>query len=178
MPVAGRVRDRCCQSDEPEGSASGVFGRNGLEKPENKLDRLVARLKEDAVKAEKAGVILGLEGRLPPSVTGRFVDRVGSPAVKVYFDCVHAHQEGADISKEIALLGDSICEFHAKDYGDILSGRGRSTIGRCGTEWMPSVIGLDSGGAVGEVTGDKPLGFEETHRRNLQYLRRVFPLNS
>jgi sugar phosphate isomerase/epimerase len=26
-----------------------------------------------------------------------------------------------------------------------------------------------------EVPGKKPLGFDETHRRNLQYLREVFP---
>ena len=27
----------------------------------------------------------------------------------------------------------------------------------------------------GEINGDIPLGFEETHRRNLKYLRSIFP---
>ena len=27
----------------------------------------------------------------------------------------------------------------------------------------------------GEIKGEKPLGFDETHRRNLRYLRQIFP---
>ena len=52
------------------------------------------------------------------------MDRVGSPAVKVSFDMVHAHGANRDIYQEITFLGDSICEFHAKDYANVLFGQG------------------------------------------------------
>ncbi len=152
------------------------FGRNGLEKPENKLDALVGRLKEIAPKAEKNGVVLGLEGETTAERYREIIDRVGSPAVKVYFDCVHAHQEGGDIEREIKLLGERICEFHAKDYGNVLFGQG--TI-----DWRAVRRGIDAIGyrgwiqveQWGEIKGDKPLGFKETQRRNLAYLRQIFP---
>ncbi|HEY5913166.1 MAG TPA: sugar phosphate isomerase/epimerase family protein [Verrucomicrobiae bacterium] len=152
------------------------FGRNGLEKPENKLDALVGRLKENAPKAEKNGVVLGLEGEATAERYKEIIDRVGSSAVKVYFDCVHAHEERRDIFQEITLLGDRICEFHAKDYGNILFGQG--TI-----DWHAVRRGMDAIGyrgwlqveQWGEVKGPKPLGIQETHRRNLKYLRQIFP---
>jgi len=152
------------------------FGRNGLDQEGNKLDSLVGRLKENAPKAQKTGVILGVEGETTAERYKEIIDRVGSPAVKVYFDCVHAHQEGRDISQEIALLGHRICEFHAKDYGNILFGQG--TI-----DWHAVRRGMDAIGyrgwiqmeQWGEIKGAKPLGFQETHRRNLKYLREIFP---
>lgn len=152
------------------------FGRNGLDKPENKLDALVGRLKENAVKAEKNGVILGVEGEASVEQYMEIIDRVKSPAVKVYFDCVHAHQEGKDIYQEITLLGDRICEFHAKDYGNILFGKGK-------IDFNAVRRGMDAIGyhgwiqveQWGEISGDKPLGFQETQRKNLAYLRTIFP---
>ena len=44
------------------------------------------------------------------------LNRVGSPAVKVYYDVANSHKQGYDIYKEIRMLGKNICEFHAKDY--------------------------------------------------------------
>ena len=154
------------------------FGANGFDKKENKLDSLVGKLKENAVKAEKNGIVLGLEGEATAERYRQLIDRVGSPAVKVYFDCVHAHQEGKDISQEIILLGDRICEFHAKDYGHILLGQGK-------IDYQQVRRGMDAIGYQGwiqveqwgEISGEKALGFEETHRRNLQYLRKLFPAN-
>jgi L-ribulose-5-phosphate 3-epimerase len=152
------------------------FGRNGFDREENKAEHLVGRLKENAREAEKAGVILGLEGEASVERYRELIDQVGSPAVKVYFDCVHAHQEGRDIAEEIGLLGDRICGFHAKDYGNILFGKGKIDFARVRR-------GMDKIGYRGwiqveqwnEIDGEKPLGFIETHRRNLQYLRKIFP---
>jgi L-ribulose-5-phosphate 3-epimerase len=154
------------------------FGKNDFSAPENTLDALVGRLKENAPKAEKAGVVLGLEGETSVERYREMVDRVGSPAVRVYFDCVHAHGAGRDIYQEITLLGDRICEFHAKDYGNILFGQGK-------VDWHQVRRAMDAIGyrgwiqveQWGEISGDKPLGFEETHRRNLRYLREMFPLS-
>ena len=139
------------------------------------MDSLVGRLRENAPKAEKAGVVLGLEGEATAAQYKQIIDRVGSPAVKVYFDCVHAHEQGKDISEEIRSLGDRICEFHAKDYCNVLFGLGQ-------VDWHQVRKGIDAinfRGWVqveqwGEVKGEKPLGFEATHRKNLQYLRTIF----
>jgi len=129
-------------------------------------------LKELSLAAEKAGVILGVEGETSVERYRRIIDAVNSPAVRVYFDCVHAHQNGRDIYSEITYLGDRICEFHAKDYGNILFGKGNLDLDavRRGME----AIGYHGWIQIeqwAEIKGEKPLGFDATHRRNLAYLR-------
>ncbi len=151
------------------------FDKGDLSRPENQEDSLVTRLKHIAPKAERAGVVLGLEAEISVDRYRRILDRVGSPAVKVYFDLVHAHTAGKSFFEEITSLGDRICEFHAKDYSNILFGQGAVD--------FPQVRrAMDTMGYQGwihveqwaEIKGDKPLGFDETHRRNLSYLRSIF----
>ena len=152
------------------------FDKGDLNRPENQVDTLVGRLKENAPKAEKAGVVLGLEAEISVERYKEIIDRVGSPAVKVYFDMVHAHGAGRDIYQEITFLADRICEFHAKDYGNILFGQGS-------VDFHQVRRAMDSIGYRGwiqveqwaEIKGNKPLGFDETWRRNLHYLREIFP---
>jgi L-ribulose-5-phosphate 3-epimerase len=151
------------------------FDKGDLNRPENLEESLVARLKEIASKAERVGVVLGLEAEISVDRYRRILDRVGSPAVKVYFDLVHAHTPGKSFYEEITSLGDRICEFHAKDYGNILFGHGA-------VEFAQVRRAMDTLGYSGwihieqwaEIKGDKPLGFDETHRRNLSYLRSIF----
>lgn len=152
------------------------FGPNGMDKSGNKIDALVGRLKENAVKAEKNGIVLGIEGEATAEQYRVLIDRVGSKAVQVYFDCVHAHVEGKDIYEEITSLGHRICEFHAKDYGNILFGTGKIDFRQ--VRRAMDKIGYHGWIQVeqwGEINGEKTLGFQETHRRNLQYLRGIFP---
>jgi len=52
------------------------------------------------------------------------LDRVGSKAVKVYYDVCNSNDRGYDIYKEIRRLGPLICEFHAKENGSLL-GQGK-----------------------------------------------------
>jgi L-ribulose-5-phosphate 3-epimerase len=152
------------------------FGKGDLKLPENRMETLVGKLKEDAPKAEKAGVTLGLEAEIPVERYREIIDRVGSPVVKVYFDLVHAHGAGRDIYQEITYLADRICEFHAKDYGNLLFGRGNM-------DFHQVRRAMDAIGYRGwiqleqwaEIDGEKPLGFDETHRRNLSYLKGIFP---
>ena len=152
------------------------FGQSDLKQPADKIDALVGRLKEHAPKAEKAGVTLGLEGECSVEHYRKIIERVGSPAVKAYFDTEHAHGAGRDIAQEITLLKDCVCEFHAKDCSNILLGKGK-------IDFRQVRRGMDAIGYRGwllveqwaEVPGQKPLGFDETHRRNLQYLRELFP---
>jgi sugar phosphate isomerase/epimerase len=78
-------------------------------------------LKKVAPKAEKAGVVLGLESWLSAEDTMRIIDRVGSPAVKMYYDVANSTERGYDICKEIRWLGKrNICEFHMKENGFLL----------------------------------------------------------
>jgi len=87
-------------------------------------DKVIARLKQDAPLAEKAGVTLGLETWLNVDEHRRIIEAVDSPAVKVYYDVANMHQRGYDVPREIRQLGsDLICQFHMKEHG-VLLGQG------------------------------------------------------
>ena len=102
------------------------FHKNDLRDDKAGTDETVRRLKEVAPKAEKAGATLGLESWLSAEDHLRIIDRVGSPAVKVYYDVANSTERGYDIGKEIRWLGKQgqICEFHMKENGALL-GQGR-----------------------------------------------------
>jgi L-ribulose-5-phosphate 3-epimerase len=72
-------------------------------------------LRELAPEAEANGVILGLENTLSAEDNMFILERVNSPAVKVYYDVGNSTNFGHDIYSEIPLLGDNICQFHIKD---------------------------------------------------------------
>lgn len=148
------------------------FGKGDLQNDKQGTDVVVARLKKAAPKAEKAGVILGIESWLSAEQNMDIISRVGSSAVKVYYDVANSHKQGYDIFKEIRFLGtEHICEFHAKDYQDLY---GKGSID------FPAVRkAMDDIGYRGwlQVEGVKtPLGMEESIRYDLEYLRTVFPL--
>lgn len=88
------------------------------------IDHVVKVLKTVAPKAEKAGITIGLESYLSADDNIRLIDRVGSPAVKVYYDVGNSTDKGRDVAHEIRQLGPLICELHAKD-GNYLLGHGR-----------------------------------------------------
>ncbi len=77
-----------------------------------------------APKAQKQGIIIGLENYLSAEDNMKIIDRVGSPAIQVYYDVGNSTDKGRDILKEIRTLGKLICECHAKD-GPHMLGRGR-----------------------------------------------------
>jgi sugar phosphate isomerase/epimerase len=146
------------------------FGEADLRNDNKGTDVVVERLKRVAPKAEEAGVFLGLESWLSAEQHLNIIDRVGSPAVKVYYDVGNSHKAGYDIYEEIRLLGKQICEFHAKDYDDLY---GRGTIAFEEVRRAMDDIGY-RGWIVMEGT-EMPLGLEESCRYDAQYLRRIFP---
>jgi len=79
------------------------------------VDTLVGQLKELAPKAEKAGVMLGLENTLSAEQNLDILSRVKSSAVRVYYDVGNSTANGYDVPGEIRLLGDRICQIHFKD---------------------------------------------------------------
>jgi L-ribulose-5-phosphate 3-epimerase len=75
-------------------------------------------VKEHAGAAEKARVTLGLEDTISAEDNAWMLDRIGSPAVKVYYDIGNSTNNGFDTQKEIRWLGGKrICQFHIKDRG-------------------------------------------------------------
>jgi len=146
------------------------FGNGDLQNDPKGTDEVVKRLKKVAPKAEDAGVALAIESWLSAEEHLAIIERVGSPAVKVYYDVANSNKAGYDIYKEIRQLGNHICEFHAKDYDD-LYGKGSIAF-----EEVRSA--MDDTGYRGWLVmeGTKmPLGVEESCRYDCEYLRKVFP---
>lgn len=149
------------------------FHRGDLRDDKPGTDETVRRLKEVAPKAEKAGVILGIESWLSAEDHMRIIDRVGSRAVQVYYDVANSTERGYDIGKEIRWLGKKgqICEFHMKENGALL-GKGR-------IDFKQVRAALDDIGYRGpiQIEGAVPPGGKlvESYTANLKFLREIFP---
>ncbi|QIP11431.1 sugar phosphate isomerase/epimerase [Spirosoma aureum] len=101
------------------------FSNNDLKNDSKGTKVAIERLKAVAPKAEKAGIVLGIESWLSAPEHLAILEAVGSPAVKVYYDVCNSSVMGYDIFKEIRDLGkDQICEFHLKENGYLL-GKGK-----------------------------------------------------
>ena len=146
------------------------FGKGDLQKDEQGVNKVVQRLRQIAPKAEMADVTLGIESWLSAEQHIDIIERVSSPAIKVYYDVANSHKAGYDIYKEIRRLGPLICEFHAKDY-DNLYGKGS-------IDFKEVRLAMDDIGYRGwfVMEGTKmPLGVEESCRYDAEYLRGIFP---
>lgn len=149
------------------------FGKGDLKGDRAGTDEVVRRLKEAAPKAEKAGAILGIESWLSAAENFAIVERVGSPAVQVYYDVANSEKMGYDIYEEIRWLGKKrvICEFHMKENdAELGSGRVdfrkvRAAIEEIGySGWMH---------IEGALPGGKAL--VPTYAANCRFLRALFP---
>lgn len=154
------------------------FGESDLSDDEEGRLIVARKLALVSIQAERAGVVLGLESWMSAEQNMEIIDRVGSSAVQVYYDVGNSKKKGYDIYKEIRGLGaKNICQFHAKDYGDELFGKGDVDFKRV-REAMDD-IGY-RGWIVFESNKwepDKPVSAEEEalFARNIEYLRSIFP---
>ncbi len=133
------------------------------------IDQVVRVLKGACSKAEKKGMILGLESYLSAEDNLKILERVDSPALKVYYDVGNSTDKGRDVLREIPLLGKLICEFHFKDANFRL-GQGRidfkkvrkalDKIDYCGWIHLESAI---------------PHGAAKDYPADYRYLRGIFP---
>ena len=146
------------------------FSKGDLKSDAAGTDATVGKLKNIVSKAEKANVTLAIESWLSAEEHIAILDRIGSPAVQVYYDVANSHKMGYDIYKEIRTLGRRICQFHAKDYDD-LYGKGSIDFARV-REAMDEI--KYRGWLVMEGV-KMPLGIEESCRYDAEYLRGVFP---
>lgn len=146
-----------------------AFGNGELKGDKAGIDRTVGVLKELAPRAQKAGVILGIENYLSAEENLDIIQRVGSPAVRVYYDVGNSTDKGYDIYKEIRLLADQICEFHAKD-GNFMLGQGR-------IDFKKVREAMDEIGYRGwiQIEASAPHGLVEDYTTDLKFLKGIFP---
>ena len=133
---------------------------------------VIERLQQVAPKAEKAGVILGIESWLSAKAHVGILDAVGSKNVQVYYDVCNSNDRGYNIYDEIRWLGkERICEFHCKENGSLL-GKGK-------VNFREVRKAIDDIGYTGwlQIEGAVPEGGDmlESYRQNITYLRSVFP---
>jgi L-ribulose-5-phosphate 3-epimerase len=145
------------------------FGNGDLRNDDQGVNEVIRRLRAVAPKAERAAVTLGIESWLSADEHLDIIQRVGSPAVKVYYDVGNSHKQGYDIYSEIRQLGRHICQFHAKDYDDLY--------GKGSIDFVQVRAAMDDVGYRGWIVmeGTKmPLGVEESCRYDAEYLRTIF----
>lgn len=106
------------------------FNNNDLRNDPKGTQVVIERLKAVAPKAERAGVVLGIESWLSAPDQMRIINAVGSPAVQVYYDVCNSTDRGYDIFREMRDLGkEHICEVHLKENGYLL-GQGKVDLKR------------------------------------------------
>jgi sugar phosphate isomerase/epimerase len=145
------------------------FGNDDLRGDKAGIDEVVRRLKAAAPKAEKAGIYLGIESWLNSEQHLDILERVGSSAVRVYYDVCNSNDRGYDIYKEIRQLGKGICEFHAKENGSLL-GQGKIDFRKV----REAMDDIEYSGWI-QIEGAIPPGqpMLESYRANCRFLRGI-----
>jgi L-ribulose-5-phosphate 3-epimerase len=149
------------------------FDKGDLRNDPDGVATVIAKLKAVAPKAEKRGVILGIESYLCAAELMGIMDQVGSPNVKVYYDFRNSADAGYDVIKELKQLGkDRICELHMKENGSLL---------RNGTlDWKKicdTLIAMDYlGSGWMQIEGARPFQADivESYKDNLAFLKEQF----
>lgn len=125
-------------------------------------------LKELAPEAHKAGIVMGLENTISAEDNVRILERVNSPALKVYYDVGNSTNGGFPVVKEIGWLGKSrICQIHLKDKGYL----GEGAID------FPAVIraieGIGYQGFANLETSSPSKSIPDDMTRNLKFVRKL-----
>jgi sugar phosphate isomerase/epimerase len=148
------------------------FGRGELHADDPVEMRRVTRvLKELAPRAEKAGVILGLENTISAEDNLKVIEEVGSRFVQVYYDPYNLKKLGKDPAKEIRTLGKkNICQVHFKE--------GYNYLGKTGEiDWPSIVAALRDIGYDGWITLETANPSKDVvadTKKNIAYVRELF----
>jgi sugar phosphate isomerase/epimerase len=146
------------------------FGKAELRNDAPGVEAVVAALRRLTPRAEKAAVILALESYLSAAENVAILEKVGSPAVRIYYDVANSQAAGHQVVEEIRRLGPRIVEIHAKDTKGLY---GRGSMDFPAVRQAMADIGY-KGWLVIEGT-EMPLGLERSIRYDADYLRSVFP---
>jgi L-ribulose-5-phosphate 3-epimerase len=148
------------------------FAKNDLRNDPKGIETVIAKLKEVAPSAEKMGITLGIESYLKAEEHLNIMEKVGSKAIKVYYDFRNAQDAGNDIYKEIKLLGnENICELHLKENGKFL--------GNGDIDWKKVANSIDDLGFSKkkwqQIEWSLPTDFDyvEGHKKNLSFLKNI-----
>jgi len=150
------------------------FGKGNLRKgndlKKDDVDKLVAILKEAAPYAREKGVALGLENTLSGRDNMTIIERVGSPAVQVYYDIANSTSNGYDVPAEIRMLKGRICEFHFKNTEGVF--------GESGVQCEPIAEAINEIGYAGWLVMERSFGKDKTayFKQNAAYIRKLFGL--
>jgi L-ribulose-5-phosphate 3-epimerase len=144
------------------------FGRWALQ-TKQEMDYVGDALRDLAVEATRAQVILGLEDTISAEDNVRIMERSQSPSVLVYYDVGNSTVAGFDPVKEIRWLGKSrICQFHLKDNPHYL--------GEGSIQFLPimrAIRDIQFSGYA-NLEADAPSKQPEADmRRNLAFIRNV-----
>ena len=93
---------------------------SGKDFKKDDVEAVVTRLKDAAVKAKEAKVILGLENTLSAKQNLEIIDRVKSDWVRVYYDIGNSTGGGYNVPEEIRTLKERMAMIHFKDGGSYL----------------------------------------------------------
>lgn len=81
---------------------------------------VLERLKAIAPRAEKAGVIIGIETAYDAAAEAKLLDEIGSPAIRSYFNFSNAIQNRRDLNAELRTLGrERICQIHCTNQDGV-----------------------------------------------------------
>jgi sugar phosphate isomerase/epimerase len=137
---------------------------------ENKKDiqRVTDLLKDLAPRAEKLGVVIGIENTLKAEQNMEIFKNVGSKYVQSYYDVCNMVNLKEDPVKAIKMLGkEKICEFHFKEGGHYLGKSGH-------IPWKAVAAAMKDIGYDGWVTLEtsNPSGnIVEDTRKNAKFVR-------
>lgn len=149
------------------------FNKNDLRNDVQGKKEVILRLKKVAPKAEKNGIILGIESYLNAAEHLEIIEKVGSKNVKAYIDFRNTVDAGHDVLQEVKQLGrNNICELHIKENGFLL-GQGNLPwqqisrliyeMGYYGDGWMQ---------IEGAMPDQAPI--VDSYKHNLKFLRELF----
>jgi L-ribulose-5-phosphate 3-epimerase len=147
------------------------FGKGDINGKPDLQAKVVEKLKRAAPRAEKAGVILGIESWMNAADHLKMIDEVGSKNVQVWYDVGNSEKMGYDIYKEIRQIGkERICQFHMKENGFLL-GQGRIDFKKV----REAIDDIGWGGwLIIEGATVKEKSLEECYVHNQKYLRSIF----
>ena len=149
------------------------FGDGELKKgdtlKEKEIDAVVQRVRDAAPRAEKAGVILGLENTLSAKDNLAILDRIKSDVVRIYYDVGNSTGAGYDVPAEIRMMKDRMCQVHFKDGGNFL-GKGEVDM----TKVHDALNDINYGGWVILETSTPTKNKEADFTTNANFVKQLF----
>lgn len=135
------------------------------------MRRTIDVLAELAPRAEKAGVVLGIESYLSAEDHLRIIDAVKSKSIQVYYDVKNMADAGHDPIASMKTIGvERICQIHFKDTPYLEQGSGK-------VDWPATVAAIREMKYDGWIVLETPSPSKDVAadtRKNLDYVQRLF----